>query len=159
MWEPVLPPPALAVRQPRKFAKICADRHWPRAVNVSGRLSRQSMVTVRILRLTVKKYLPVTDGQLATAIWLTISKNHKNLSWLIASQKAQAYARFKEGIYNIAGMVLMMHLQMSNYACIIVSVVQLILNGDDMHAQQLHWMLFKMILINTTQSVWLLILL
>ena len=27
----------------------------------------------------------------------------------------QAHARFKEEIYNIAGMVLMMHLQMSNY--------------------------------------------
>ena len=50
----VLPRPALAVRQPRKFAKICADRHRPRAVNVSGRLSRQSRVTVRIVRLTVK---------------------------------------------------------------------------------------------------------
>ena len=44
------------------------------------------------------------------------------------------HARFKEEIYNIVGMVLMMHLQMSNY--IIVSMVQL--NGDDMH-----WMLLK----------------
>ena len=68
----MLPRPALAVRQPRKFAKICADRHRPRAVNVSDRLSRQSRVTVRILRLTVK-ILSGPDGQLANAIWLTIS--------------------------------------------------------------------------------------
>ena len=55
--EPVLPRPALAVRQPPKFTKFCADRHRPRAVNVPGRLSRQSTVTVRILRLTVKNII------------------------------------------------------------------------------------------------------
>ena len=42
-----------------------------------------------------------------------IHAGHKNLSWLIVFQKAQAYARFKEELYNISGMVLMMHLQMS----------------------------------------------
>ena len=34
-----------------------------------------------------------------------IHAGHKNLSWLIVFQKAQAHARFKEELYNVTGMV------------------------------------------------------
>ena len=78
--EAVLPRPAMAIHP--AAANICADRHQPRDVNVSGHLSCQSRV-----------------------------------------QEAQARARFKEELYSIAGMILMMHKQMFNY--IIVSMVQL----------------------------------
>ena len=32
-----------------------------------------------------------------------VHPGHKNLSWLTVAQKAQAHARFKEELYNIAG--------------------------------------------------------
>ena len=32
-----------------------------------------------------------------------VHPGHKNLSWLTVAQKTQAHARFKEELYNIAG--------------------------------------------------------